>query len=85
MPGTPLTKCQAVAFTDLCIINVGALPKPCPTVAVVAELIPVNSTILKPALVFACTVEVIEPSVFVAVVPPLAFQQCATMLFVLPL
>ena len=42
------------------------------------ETIPVYLIILNPAFVFACTVEVIEPSVLLAVVPPLALQHQAT-------
>jgi hypothetical protein len=59
----------------LAMIIAGVVPSPCPTEDVVP--VPVYETILNPAVGFALTVEVIVPSVLVALDPP-AFQFHAT-------
>jgi hypothetical protein len=45
------------------ITTLGATPNPCPIVAL-SNLYQYNLTILNPDVVFALTVDVIEPSVF---------------------
>jgi hypothetical protein len=60
------------------ITTSGAELKPCPTVASSVAL-PVYKTIEKPAVVLICTVEVIDPLLFEAVVPALHFHCHATL------
>ena len=50
------------------IINAGATPNPCPTVALAP--VPVYVTTENPAVVFALTDEVIDPEVLLTAVPP---------------
>ena len=55
----------------------GLTPRPWPTVWPAVAL-PVKVTILNPAVVLTCTVEVMLPSLLDDVVPPLAFHCHAT-------
>jgi hypothetical protein len=50
-------------FLSLNIIQLGAVPKPCPTVEGFVP-VPVQLTILNPLVVLTLTVEFISPSVF---------------------
>ena len=68
LPSIAVVKTGQFLASDLSLtINIfGVVPRPWPTVAVAP--VPVQLTILNPLVVLAETVEVIEPSVFDAVV-----------------
>ena len=56
------------------IMNLGATPKPCPTVAL-PEPLPVQVATENPAVALARTLEVMEPCVFVTVEVPASQHQ----------